>query len=225
MENQPVRIFVQLCACLGLAAGAYLSAAQAPSAAAQADNVDKARATLTGYLSQTRSMRGKFRSVLLDEQRVPLAESSGLVAIKRPHRFRWEYLSPAPSLILADGVKLWSYDAELEQAVVRSMADMDGANPSNLLGGDVDVDQDFNVIGLYKVDDIEWVELEPKRAASDFTKVRLGFEGGNVVLMELGDQLGQTTQIQFTDIEVNVPIADDQFVFVPPAGTEIVGDD
>lgn len=223
----PIRIQTFAVAVLGLAclvARADDPALARPDAPTP-ENVAAARATLTDYLARTESMRAQFRSVLLDEARAPLAESAGEVAIKRPHRFRWEYVSPAPSLILADGEKLWSFDAELEQAVVRNMADLDGANPSHLLGGDGNVDDDFDIVGLYQVGEIAWVELVPKRAASDFTKVRLGFSKGDIVLMELGDQLGQTTQIQFTDIEVNAPLADAMFVFEPPPGTDIVGAD
>lgn len=204
----------------------------APAAATQViDNDDEhddviaaARKTLQGYLDATTSLRANFRSVLLDERRIPVAESSGVVMVKRPHRFRWEYQEPNPSLILADGERLWSYDAELEQAVVRNLADMEGANPSNLLGGDTRVDEDFDVLGSYRSDTIEWVELRP-RGQSDFTRVRLGFAGGKIELMELHDQLGQVTQIALTELEANADLDDSLFRFEPPPGTDIVGAD
>ncbi len=188
------------------------------------ESIAAARRTLQDYLDTTLSLRANFRSVLLDERRVPVAESSGVVMVKRPQRFRWEYRQPSPSLILADGERLWSYDAELEQAVVRNLADMEGANPTNLLGGDSRIDEDFDVLGAYRSDTVEWIELRP-RGQSDFTRVRLGFAAGKIELMELHDQLGQVTQIALSEFEANPDLADGLFQFEPPPGTDVVGAD
>jgi outer membrane lipoprotein carrier protein len=201
--------------------------AAAPQAMAQAPaddaNQAAARERLAGYLTATQTLRASFRSVLLDERRTALAESAGRVALKRPGRFRWEYTTPSPSLLVADGESVWSFDPELEQAVVRRIDEMDGANPTQLLGGDADLDRDFNVVGAYRVDNVDWVEVTPKAIASDFDTIRLGFVDGTVTMMELGDKLGQVTQILLDDVEVNQPLADAQFQFEPPPGTDIVG--
>lgn len=205
-----------------LMAGALAVNAQ-DSAAPEEANRAAARERLESYLEATQTLRARFRSVLLDERRSTLAESAGQVALKRPGRFRWEYTVPSPSLLIADGESLWSFDPELEQAVVRRMDDMDGANPTQLLGGDADLERDFDVVGAYRAAGVDWVEVTPRAIASDFDTIRLGFVDGTVTMMELGDKLGQVTQILFEDVEINTPLADAQFEFVPPPGTDIVG--
>lgn len=202
-----------------LLAGAVHAAAQVPVP----DALEGAHERLANYLGATRTLSAGFRSILLDEQRAILAESSGRVALKRPGRFRWEYTSPSPSLLVADGKLLWSFDPELEQAVVRRIDEMDGANPTRLLGGEADLDRDFNIVGAYRADDVDWVEVTPKAISSDFDRIRLGFSEGAITMMELSDKLGQVTQILLEDVQVNQPMSDDRFEFEPPPGTDIVG--
>lgn len=183
----------------------------------------EARKRLEQYLDQTRSLSAQFRSVLLDESGRTLAESAGTVALKVPGRFRWEYTAPSPSLLIADGESLWSFDPELEQAVVRRIDEMDAANPTRLLGGDADLDRDFVVVGSFRVDDVDWIELAPRTVASDFDMIRLGFDDGHVVMMDLGDKLGQVTRIALADVVVNEPLDNALFRFEPPPGTDVVG--
>ncbi len=198
--------------------------AEAGSGEADATDTSEIRATLQAYLDAIDSLRADFRSVLLDERKIPVAESSGVLMIKRPHRFRWEYREPSPSLILADGEKLWSYDADLEQAVVRRMDEIEGANPSSLLSSDARLEEDFDVLGAYHSGDVEWVDLRPQ-GQSDFTRVRLGFDDGVISLMELHDQLGQITQIALSGVDDTPDLDDGLFRFEPPPGTDIVGAD
>jgi len=41
--------------------------------------------------------------------------------------------------------------------------------------------------------------------------------------MELRDSLGQMTRIELTAVEVNIELDDSLFVFVPPAGADVIG--
>ncbi len=197
--------------------------AQETAAATDAMTLDLTE-RLQQYLDATKTLQADFESVLLDEDRAELAMSSGEVFIKRPGKFRWEYRHPTPSLVLADGVKLWSYDEELEQAVARNLSDYRGANPTLLLGGDVKIQDSFIVNAAYRGGDIEWLELTPKDESSDFVKVRLGFEENKISLMELFDRLEQTTRILFKKIKLNPELDDKLFVFVPPENVDVIGD-
>ena len=202
--------------------------AQEPSVAPE--KVSAATSDLQAYLDRTASLSANFVSVLLNAKRETVATSEGEVFIKRPGKFRWEYRAPSPSIVLADGVYLWSYDEELEQAVKRKMSDYRGANPTMLLGGDANVSESFVVEGSYVSADSEhgevsWLELIPRDSSSDFVKVRLGFREQVIYLMELSDRLEQTTRIEFSGVQTNLDLKDQMFVFVPPANVDLIGED
>ena len=206
--------------------GATVASAQdaAPSSEATAadPSVAAAEKRLRDYLGETETLTANFRSLVLDEEREPLSESVGTLLVKRPGRFRWEETSPEPLLLVTDGTSLWNYDAELEQVTVQNVSDLDRANPAQLLGGGADLERDFVVVGGYRVDTLNWVDVRPRATTSDFDNVRFGFDDRGLAMMELRNKLGQITQVVLDDVSVNQTVADDRFRFVPPPGTDIV---
>ncbi len=70
---------------------------------------------------------------------------------------------------------------------------------------------------------LQWYQLVPKRADTDFQLVRIGFENGELASMFLADKLGQVTQLTFTHPARNAHFADDLFSFTPPAGVDVIG--
>lgn len=210
-------IAILVCVAGGAAQNAAVEATDGePTLAAEA-------AELQAYLDKTTSMTASFDSVLLDARMRESGASTGTVFIKRPGKFRWEYQTPSPSIVLADGERLWSYDEELEQAIVRRLSDYRGANPTLLLGGDADVTESFQLVKTYQTPEVRWLELMPKDTTSDFVKVRLGFRNDVIYLMELFDRLEQITRIKFSDVKTNVAVADTLFEFVPPDNVDVVG--
>lgn len=181
-------------------------------------------AKLQAYLKQTESMTADFSSVLLDPQGEPSGErSTGKLMIKRPGRFRWEYESPYPSLMLADGVNLWTYDEDLDEAIVRQLADYEAASPMLLLSGEVSIDESFNVLGSHVVEGAQWLVLAPLEKEADFVTVRLKLEDDKIQLMELVDKLDATSRIVFNDVAINPVVEDALFKFVLPEGANLVG--
>ncbi|MFK8016618.1 MAG: outer membrane lipoprotein chaperone LolA [Gammaproteobacteria bacterium] len=211
-------LMVLLTVAFGLIGGvsAY---AQAP---VSNDATQAARDRLVAYLEATKTLTASFRSVQLDENRDAYAQLSGRVEIKRPGRFRWEYEQPEPELLVANGKTLWHYTPDLEQVVVREIGQLSAANPAQLLVGDVALDDEFDVVGASRLDNMDWVEIKPRKVESDFGSVRLGFVDGSLSMMEMGDKLDQITQFVFTDVVTNETLADTRFEFSPPPGTEVV---
>ncbi|MEM7082687.1 MAG: outer membrane lipoprotein chaperone LolA [Pseudomonadota bacterium] len=179
---------------------------------------------LKRYMDDTKSLTARFSSVLLDDTGRQTAASNGTVAIKVPGRFRWQYDSPDPSLLLADGVDLWHFDEVLEQVNVSSLADYRGANPSLLLGGDSSkLAEGFKVVGSHKTEGDQWIVLETRDRNSDFVTVRIRFTDERISLMELIDRVDQTSRIAFSEVDVNADVADTLFEFTVPDGASLIG--
>jgi len=181
-------------------------------------------AHMHAFLQDVHSLKADFVQVVLDSNLKQVKQSTGTLTIKRPGRFRWDYLKPNSEIIVADGKRLWLYDVDLQQVTVKPLNDTLAASPAVLLSGSNDVEKSFSVEDLGAKDGLEWVSLVPKVKDTDFDNVKLGFKGDDVAVMELKDNLGSLTRITFSRLQRNVSVADDTFRFTPPKGADVIGD-
>lgn len=179
--------------------------------------------TLDEFMQGLVSLEADFHQTLLDRAGQVLEESSGQLAIARPNRFRWDYREPAGQLVIADGERLWLYDAELEQATVRPLDETLAGTPAMLLSGEGDLRDSFQVEGLEQRGTLSWILLKPLRADTDFQAVRLALEGQALVAMELDDKLGQTTVLELSAFKRNPVLDNALFHFEPPIGADVIG--
>jgi outer membrane lipoprotein carrier protein len=181
-------------------------------------------ARLHAFLQDVKSLKADFNQQVLDANGKQVKQSNGTLSLKRPDRFRWDYAKPNEEIIVADGKKLWIYDAQLQQVTVKSMSANLANSPAVLLAGSNDVDKNFTVTDLGEKDGLAWVQLTPKVKDSDFDSVKLAFKGDDVAVMELKDNLGGLTRIEFEHLQRNPSVSDDNFKFTPPPGADVIGD-
>ena len=181
-------------------------------------------ALMHAFLADVHSLKADFTQVVLDTNLKQVKQSKGTLTIKRPGRFRWDYLKPNPEIIVADGKRLWLYDVDLQQVTVKPLNDTLAASPAVLLSGSNDVEKSFSVEDQGEKDGLAWVDLNPKVKDTDFEDVKLGFKGEDVSVMELKDNLGNTTRISFDRVQRNLEVGDEAFKFTPPKGADVIGD-
>lgn len=189
-------------------------------ALAHASPVDKLKA----FYQSTPAMKAQFKQTVLDRQGRKVQEVAGQMQLLRPGKFRWDYRKPYVQLIVGDGSKVWLYDPDLNQVTVRNMDSVLGSSPATLLAGNLDVEKVFILEDAGGQHGLEWVQATPKDADSGFDHVLLGFKGEQLAEMELHDNFGQTTVIEFSKLERNPRFADKTFRFVPPKGADVVGE-
>ncbi len=209
---------------LRLAQAALLALALVSAHVFAADNLAAGRARVEAFLSNLQGLQAQFHQVLTDRTGQVVEEASGTLAVRRPNRFRWDYREPNEQVIVADGTRIWLYDSDLEQVTVRRLDDTLSATPAMLLSGEGKLEDNFIVREVTKENGIDWIRMEPKRSDTDFKWVRLGFEGQNLRAMQLADKLGQTTSLEFTQIERNPPLDPSRFTFTVPPGADVIGD-
>ena len=184
---------------------------------ANAGGIDELHAFLDG----AKNGRATFKQTVVGRNARAPQQSSGTFAFQRPGKFRWSYDKPFEQLVVGDGAKVWVYDKDLNQVIVRALDAALGATPAALLAGDNALERSFTLVDGGSADGLAWVEATPK-AESTFTKVRIGFRAALPRAMELTDAFGQTTRLAFDAFEKNVGIAADAFRFVPPKGADVV---
>lgn len=185
--------------------------------AAQADAVD----TLRDFVHDVKSGRSAFSQTVTSTDGARKKTSSGQFEFLRPGRFRFNYTKPFEQLIVADGVKVWIYDADLNQASSRKLAQALGATPAALLTG-ASLDSDFVLTPQPAKDGLEWAVATPKAKDGPFQSMRVGFKGRDVAAVEIVDSFGQRSLLQFSRFEANVALDAARFNYTPPAGADVI---
>ena len=195
---------------------ALLASAMAP-AVAQADAVD----TLRAFVREVKTGRADFTQVVTSADGARKKTSSGQFEFQRPNRFRFAYTKPFEQLIVADGSKVWIFDADLNQASSRGISKALGATPAALLAGG-SLDAEFVLAPLPARDGLDWALATPKAKDGPFQSMRVGFRGKELAAVEIVDSFGQLSLLQFSRYQPNTPIVAERFRFVPPAGADVI---
>jgi len=181
---------------------------------------------LQNFFQSTASMRAQFKQTVLDNQSRKVQEVTGVMQLQRPGKFRWDYNKPYVQIVVGDGKKVWLFDPELNQVTVRPLDKVLGSSPAALLAGQKDIDKIFTLKADARQDQLDWVEVTPKdQQESGFEHMFLGFNGEQLQEMELHDNFGQTTVIEFSKLERNPKLNPQAFRFIPPKGADVVGDE
>ncbi len=195
---------------------ALLASAMAP-AVAQADAVD----TLRAFVREVKTGRADFTQVVTSADGARKKTSSGQFEFQRPNRFRFAYTKPFEQLIVADGSKVWIFDADLNQASSRRVAQALGSTPAALLAGS-SLDDEFVLSPLPARDGLEWALATPKAKDGPFQALRVGFKGKALTSVEITDSFGQLSVLAFSRFEGNIAVDNERFRFTPPAGADII---
>jgi outer membrane lipoprotein carrier protein len=184
---------------------------------------DSAMQRLDDFIKASSSFEADFEQRVSDGHGRLIETSSGKFAIRRPDRFRWDYLQPHEQTIVADGRLLWIYDPDLEQVTVRLQQQSLGGTPASLLAGDGELRNRFRAEKIEKIGAIDWLTLVPKTKDTDFKKVRLALKGSQLQAIELVDKLGQFSKLEFSRVKRDVAVDDKRFAFTPPPGADVIG--
>jgi outer membrane lipoprotein carrier protein len=185
--------------------------------AAHADAVD----TLREFVRDVKSGRAAFTQTVTSTDGARKKVSSGEFEFLRPNRFRFTYRKPFEQLIVADGSKVWIYDADLNQASSRKLSQALGATPAALLAGG-SLDADFVLSAQPAQGGLDWALATPKVKDGPFQSMRVGFKGRELAAVEIIDSFGQRSSLAFTRFEAGVVLDAERFRYTPPAGADII---
>jgi len=185
--------------------------------AARADAVD----TLREFVREVKSGKSQFTQTVTSPDGAKKKTSSGSFEFARPNRFRFAYAKPFEQVIVADGQKVWIYDADLNQVSSRKLSAAIGATPAALLAGG-NLEKDFELSALPAADGLEWAAARPKAKEGSFESLKIGFRGKELAALEIVDSFGQRSLLQFSQFKPNAATAADAFRFVVPKGADVV---
>ncbi|CAN5212919.1 outer membrane lipoprotein chaperone LolA [soil metagenome] len=184
---------------------------------ASADSVD----ALKDFIRDVKTGSAQFTQTVTSPDGAKKKASSGTFEFARPNRFRFAYTKPFEQLIVADGQKVWIYDADLNQVSSRKLNAALGATPAALLAGG-SLDKDFDLAGMPPKDGLDWAQATPKAKDGAFQSVRVGFRGKELAAVEIVDAFGQRSLLQFSQFLANPSLPVDSFKFIAPKGADVI---
>lgn len=177
---------------------------------------------LNAFTTTTQSARGSFTQRVVTASGKAQRPVSGQFSFQRPGRFTWVFQKPFEQSLIADGENLYLYDKDLNQVTIRKLAGALGASPAEILFGGNDLSKSFQLKETGARDGIEWLEATPKQRDTQFSRIDIGLRDGLPAAMELRDNFGQRTVLDFAQVEKNPRIAPETFRFVPPKGADVL---
>ncbi|MCW8931024.1 MAG: outer membrane lipoprotein chaperone LolA [Gammaproteobacteria bacterium] len=181
--------------------------------------------TLDQFYQSTQSLEAVFEQVITNTRGNVIEKSSGNLTLSRPDKFILEYIQPSEQKYISNGKTIWIYDIELEQVSIKNIDEGVGDSPALLLSSNTNIYKHYDVsdIKVGKSDGLIWIQLLAKEPEMTFERVLLAFKGTNLMQMTMHDSFGQTTNLKFSEIQINKPFANRQFNFVPPEDVDIIG--
>lgn len=182
-----------------------------------------ARQQLQAFSKNLNTAQVSFQQIVTGPNGEKIQSAQGQLQIQAPDKFRWEYIKPAPQLIVADGKKIWIYDPDLQQVTVKAQDALNQDNPLSALTKPGLVDRFYTVSELATKQGIRYLQLVPKNTqSSPFEKAWLGFGANGLASMRLFDALGQVSDFTFGAWKKNSSISAKRFQFNVPKGVDVV---
>jgi outer membrane lipoprotein carrier protein len=190
------------------------------SCAVQGATLDRLRA----FVKDTRTARAEFTQTVAGKDGRAAQTASGEFLLERPGKFRWTVQKPYKQLLVGDGQRVWIFDEDLNQVIVRKIGEALGSTPAALLAGSQDVEKAFTWKELPASGGLDWLSATPISKETTFAEIRLGFDAKSLAALELVDAFGQKSVVRFTTFERNPKLAPASFTFTPPKGADVIGD-
>lgn len=156
--------------------------------------------------------------------------SGGTVTMQKPMKMRWEYRQPQKQTVVSDGESIYFYVPSDRQVMVEPLGNLLTSRSPALF-----------LVGNHKLSDIYSIELEPpsdkarmggdiklllvpKEKSFTVTRivVRVKSTDYTISAFTLYDWIGNSTEIEFTEMEINGRINEKVFTFNRRAGVEII---
>ena len=177
---------------------------------------------LQTFLHDFKTLKANFTQTLLNENGEPLEKTTGVLYLKQPGKFHWSYKKPYVQQIISNGESLWIYDEDLEQVTIRNLGNSIEQTPAGIILGQSKLDKHFVQMDLGNIEGYDWVELTPRNPEAQYKDIRIGFDKNKLGMMIIDDNLGQTTRIDFKNVEKNSKLSAKLFSFEIPNDVDVI---
>ena len=177
---------------------------------------------LDKLLSNIDTITAEINQLIVESDGGILEESQIIMHIKRPEGFYWETVTPFPELLVTNGKRLWNYQPDLEQVVIEDWNPDQSALAAQLLYGKTEnLEEDYYIVAI-DAEQSQTFELKPKSPDNLYELITISFINSSLELIYIENSSGERTAWRFTSSDINPPLGEDLFEFIPPDGIEII---
>ncbi len=195
-----------------------------------AQSADSALARAQRAYDGMRTLKAAFYQTLTNPMLGKPEQSSGVLFLQPPGRFAMRFTEPADDRIVADGRWLWVYTpSSVPDQVIRQAIPSTGANTPNLFSQVVDHPTARYRVTYLRADSIvgepvDVVRLVPKSQDGAFREAVLAIShrDGWMRRLTLLEESGQTRELVFQRLDLNIVIPPAELRFKVPRGTKVV---
>ncbi len=199
-----------------------------------------AQSDISTFFQQLKTFQADF-SQQVEQDGKTVQQSTGVVWLKKPLKFRWHYKAPEPMRLVSNGKQFYHYDIGLAQVTTKSVSEVTGSALSTLLSDGKDLNEVFTIKLLsttdvqskFPIKSMQWLDnattfyqLTPKNKTIDDgqpNSLIIGLTAANqLYLLFTEDNYGNNT-FTFSNVHQGDAIADSQFNFKAPAGVDVLG--
>ncbi len=192
------------------------------------DDATTIAARVQARYDETTDLSADFSQEMRIQAGSQVLRSKGRMYFQRPGRMRWEYESPEPQTIVADGKHLWIHQPEDEQ-VLRAPLEQafQSQTPVSFLFGVARIGRDFDPKLLPESEEGGLrIELHPKAeegGALGLLILEVDADTYDLRAATVRDPLGNvTTEVRLIDAKRNEGVDADLFHFERPPGTDLI---
>jgi outer membrane lipoprotein carrier protein len=202
-------------------------AAPAPQAASAADTtatVNKVQA----FYDTTTSFFSPFTQEFFVKSHNVRKESKGKVTFAKPGKMAWDYENPAGNRVVSDGNILKVYEAANKQMFEQNVDKSQYPAALSFLTGTGKLGDSFTFL-MYPGASMNFPGGQvlvgtPKQPNAAYTKVLFYVDAASFHVRRalIVDAQGNRNRFDFVEPKVNLPVAEDTFKLIPPAGTQVI---
>jgi len=182
------------------------------SADDRANELNYAKGLINTNIFSNNSFQSHFEQIMRDEQGEIIDKMDGTISIMKPDNFRWHYKNPYEQIIIGNGVKLISYDIDLNNINIRDYRSINNTVPIIMLKSDEDSVNDLKLINsYYDSNNLFWVTVQYQLSNNDEFVFDVAFSNKVIAKMIIKDSLKQDMIINFLNPVINTKLDSDLF--------------
>jgi len=182
------------------------------SADDRANELNYAKRLINTNIFSNNSFQSHFEQIMRDEQGEIIDKMDGTISIMKPDNFRWHYKNPYEQIIIGNGVKLISYDIDLNNINIRDYRTINNTVPIIMLKSDEDSVNDLKLINsYYDSNNLFWVTVQYQLSNNDEFVFDVAFSNKVIAKMLIKDSLNQDMIINFINPVINTKLDSDLF--------------
>lgn len=206
---------------------ALVGALLAVAPARAADDASAIATRVQARYDETTNLTADFTQEMKIQAGGQVLRSEGKMYFEKPGLMRWEYESPDPQTIVADGTYLWIHQPEDEQVLRAPLKQaFQSQTPVSFLFGVARIGRDFEPKLLPKAESgAILLELHPKAeegGALGLLILEVDPDTYDLQAATVKDPLGNRTEVRLVDPKRNGGVDPSLFRFERPPGTDLI---